>query len=46
MTIVKIFNVRHSFFLPNIINLELFDDKQLFGDDVHTPIPKTEYLQL
>ena len=46
MTTVKIINIRHSFFLPKIINLELLDDKQLFDDFIYTPVPKTEYHQL
>ena len=46
MTTVKIINIRHSFFLPRIINLELLDDKQLFDDVTYTPVPKTEYHQL
>jgi len=46
MTTVKIINIRHSFFLPRIINLELLDDKQLFDDVTYTPVPTTEYLQL
>ena len=44
MTLVKIINIRHSFFLPNVINLELFDDKQLFNDVTYVPIPKTEWV--
>jgi len=40
MTLVNIINIRHSFFLSNVINLELFDDKQLFNNVTYAPIPK------